>query len=139
MLRSTCVFAVVLAAAGFTAQASTLPADAVKVRIEQSFRAGETWLPAGSYSIRPLAYLDAMPVLVVENEHGNRILVPASRVYNPVAAFATNPTLVFDRTDGKLILKAIWSGGGNSGFSIIGSPNHEAAPALLETTKQAAD
>lgn len=138
MVRSMCLLTVALAAASLVSQASAPPADAVKVRVPQSFRAGEAWLPAGNYSIRPVMSLSALPVLVIQSESGDSVLVPASSTYDPAANSASTPRLVFHRAGGKLILTTIWPGDGDRGFEVIGAPRPQ-APAAVDSSKQATD
>lgn len=140
MLRSTCLFVFAAASAGWSVQATTLPQDALKVRVQQSFLAGETWLPAGSYSIRPLRGFESLPVLVIENDHGERIMVAAERAV-PDTASAGTPALIFSRTDGKLILKRVSAGDGASAYDIL-TPRGAAptpVPARIDASKQAGD
>jgi hypothetical protein len=93
----------------------------LRVSMEQSFRVGQTTLPAGAYSIRVLTIANVQPSLEFTGENGHSILVPAMHFEGKDEEVSKTTRLVLSREDGSLVLERIWVGGTTGGFEIIGA------------------
>ena len=94
---------------------------AVKVQFEQTVRAGQSYLPAGNYTIRLANLTSDQPILAVESDQGARILIPAMRAYAPGTHGAASTEVVLERVGNELHMTKIWLAGRMYGYEIIGS------------------
>lgn len=93
--------------------------DALKVQFNQPIRVGQTGLPAGNYTIRLAQLGNDPPILSVESDHGNKILVPAMRCSTPNNDEASANEVVLERQGNELQLTKMWLAGRSYGYSII--------------------
>lgn len=97
---------------------------AAKIEVAHSFRAGSTWLPAGSYMIRVVATSSDQPVLSLESLNGGTTLLLAARhCDNFTSETSSQSGATFARKQDQLQLTQVWFGGRVSGYELIVGDN----------------
>jgi hypothetical protein len=116
LMQSFLVAALVLGLAAATAYAQ--PDEWVEADIPFTFFAGNTQLPPGTYSIRPLA--DAPDVMQVTSADGRvSVFLPTEplRTEQP----SDDTYLTFDKVGNRDFLAEIWTGGEVTGSEVVKS------------------
>ncbi len=127
------VYIAVLALASLSLIAATPDLGSLKVTINETFNAGQSVLPAGRYSIRPLSIAGEQSVLIVESTDGKSVLIPAMRWTPNVLRSNTKTEVVLERRDdGRIVLTTVWLGGSDTGFRVINVSSPAASPAVAE-------
>ena len=86
----------------------------LEANIPFDFMVGNTWLPAGNYTIVPVG--EQASVLSVHNEDSNQtVLVGTMPTIDGKATKPAAPRFIFNRYDGKHYLAKVWKGIDNTG------------------------
>lgn len=117
MRKLICIAA--LAVASLTSFAATPNLGSLKVHLDEAFRAGQTVLPAGEYSIRPLGIANEQLIFHLEANGGASVLVPVMRCYAPSLNSGGKPGVVLQREDGGLVMTRIAFGGSDTALCLI--------------------
>ena len=103
-------------------------------KMAQPFAVGNTTLPAGDYTIRPVQGTDQMVIEISTASGKPSVMVDVNSAQPDAAQSGTQ--LLFNKYNNVLALSQIFPGGGNTGYQLVQGHPEELAAKTEKPTKQ---
>jgi hypothetical protein len=127
------VFALgVLTIAVFAGRAQIM--NQLDFKMAQPFTVGNTTLPAGAYTIRPVQGTDQMVIEISAASGKPSVMVDVNSAQPDAAQSGTQ--LLFNKYNNVLALSQIFPGGGNTGYQLVQGHPEKLAAKTEKPTKQ---
>ena len=121
--RTITMLSFLLVLAAFSVNAQRLSDNSIAVNIPFDFAVGQTKLPAGKYTLRPIALPSSYDRIVIQSADGRGDTSTVMTGPNRTSEVQKQSNLVFNRYGDQYFLSQVWLAGSDTGRDLFQSRN----------------